>query len=134
MIRLIFVILLIFTISYWFGYHIGQSENDIRPLCFIFFDDASSNKHQSTANVYWGYEGRPVSNHAGMEFLSASINNTDAYFLIEKNFLFQEANGRRIIAIITQGRFSKRNNSNYMSRLCQRGKAILIEDIEDINK
>jgi len=134
LIRIIFVLLLVMTISYWTGYLIGRSINDLRPICFITFGDGSSLKTDGTASVYWGYEGHPAANCNGLQFLAASIDKTDVYFLVDRTNLLKEANGRKVIAVMTKGRFSMRENSTYLSMLFRSGKKFELKGIWILRK
>lgn len=126
MIRILIIIMLIHTFSYWIGYLIGLSENNKRPICFISFGE----KNDSDVEYYWGYwrqEERPISSNSDLEFLSFSLKGNDVYFLIEKNALFKEANGRRITATFNIGEYTKKENPSYIRYLYRKGVRFKLE-------
>ena len=128
MLRIIFVLLLVFTVSYWFGYRVGSSAYDSRPVCFVIFGDALEKGLPGIATTYWGYADRPSCNVESLQFFGTKYNGTDVYFLMEKNTIRKEANGRKVTIVLNVGRYSKKHNQHYMLYLMRTGKRIVIED------
>ena len=131
MLRIIFGVVLIFTIAYWIGYHVGCSTYDLRPVCFIVFGNALETGSRGFATTYWGYEDRPNCDLESLQFFGARYNGTEVYFLIERNTILKEAEGQKITAVLNMGRYSKKRNARYMAFLVRTGKRIILDNGND---
>ena len=105
-------------------------ENNRKPICFIRFGD-EVNYEETNIEYYWGYEGTPISNK-NFEFLSVEIMGKDVYFLVEKNALFEDANGKTINVIFNIGDYSKKDNPSYIRKLYLKGVRITISPNDNL--
>ena len=127
MVRIFIFILICITIAYWIGYHVGKSQNNFRPICFLTYGEPSTQGEPQTSEIYWGYFDKIYTNTKNLEYFKSTIDGHDVYFVIERSALIEAAQGQKVYATVNIGKFSNRKNPYYLSYLLRHGKHILLE-------
>ena len=129
MFRVFLFILLCITIAYWIGYHVGKSESDYRPVCFLTYGEQNPDTKLNVTEIYWGYFDMPYSNRKTLSLYGMKFDERDVFFLIEKDALIEDANGQTVTATINIGKFSQRKNPYYLANLFRHGAKIVLVEI-----
>ncbi len=126
MLRIVLLILIAVTVTFWWGYYNGKAVGDTRPICFVTYIELNKESKQ-VSEIFLGYFERPKCNDSNIEFYAVEINGRPVYFFLEKNALFEEADGKQVVLTINIGRYSRNGNTKYLAYLFNSGTRILLE-------
>lgn len=125
MIRILFIIFVFITVSYWAGYFIGyRTSDDIRPVFFISFE---KDPEDSKPIFFWGYTKIPNTNDDDSYIKITDKNGTNCYFMISLEKLHEQAEGKKVFCCLNHGKYSKSDNQKYMLQMYDSGQRYYID-------
>ena len=125
----ILLILVIISISYWFGYYTRKKENSFRPVCFVYYDKVPHSQ-DAYDEIYWGFWELPDTNmkYSIYKISFSKKTLTECFFVVDLKKIVEKANGKTVVLIVNSGYQNKRNNKEYMRKLFYSGSKLFIKE------